>query len=166
MQEKQFPASKQYRKDYQGEYSTMLKKEATDLGRRKAFGQLLGNVLVTVEEVQGHKHCSLDELERMESVKWQILVPQINRDYVLSVSGDCLKARKKNTQEIISLFPINQENTTVFNLINGKHNFAEITATAAGLLGWETNRSFQYVKEMVLFLLKLHLLSFQNPVDD
>ena len=53
--------------------------------RRAAFKKMLGDIMVSVSEMRGHKHCSLKELEKLDLEKFKKLVPVIVKKFELSL---------------------------------------------------------------------------------
>ena len=60
------------------------------LSRRDAFKQMCGEVLVSYDEIRGHKHCALSGLETIEREKFEGLIPFINKEFELALEEDWL----------------------------------------------------------------------------
>jgi hypothetical protein len=136
------------------------------LSRRNAFKQMFGEILVSIDEVRGHKNCALSELETLEREKFEALIPFINKEFELSLAGNWLIGKNHNSGEKIRLFDLTSDKTTAFNLINGKNSIREIVKIFSEKMGWELEQSFEYVKRILLNLVNLKLCLFANPVDD
>jgi len=137
-----------------------------NLNRRKAFTQFLGSLLVSADEIRGHKNCAFGDLENLGRAKFEKLIPAINKEYELSVLKGRLVGRNRNTKEKIELFELGAENTTAFNLINGKNNVGKIADAFSVEMHQGGNESFEYVKKILFDLLRLQVCVFLNTVED
>ena len=137
-----------------------------DLTRRQAFTQFLGSLLVSADEIRGHKHCAFVDLENLDRTKFEKLIPAINREYELSVLNGRLVGQNRNNKERITLFEPGIENIMVFNLINGKNKVGKVADVFSTEMHQGSDESFEYVKKLLLDLLRLHICVFLNPVED
>jgi len=136
------------------------------LSRRQAFKQMFGEVLVCVDEIRGHKHCALSELEKLEREKFETLIPVINRNFELSLDGNWLVGKERDSGEELRFIELTHDNTTAFNLINGRNTIKEILRIFSEKMDWELEQSFEYIKNMILNLVNHKLCNFTNPVAD
>lgn len=136
------------------------------LSRRDAFRQMCGEILVSFDEIRGHKHCALSELETIEREKFEGLIPFINKAFELSLEENWLIGKDHNSGEKIRLFELTPDKTTAFNLINGQNSIGEIVQIFSEKMGWEVEQCFPHVKKILLNLVNLKLCLFANPVDD
>jgi len=136
------------------------------LSRREAFKQMFSKVLVSVDEIRGHRHCALSELEKLEREKFEKLIPVISRNFELSLDESWLVAKERDSGEELRFLELTPDNTTAFNLINGRNTIKEILRIFSEKMDWELERSFEYIKNMILNLVSHKLCNFTNPVDD
>lgn len=122
--------------------------------------------MVSVSEMRGHKHCSLNELEKLDPGKFKKLVPVIDKKFELSLSRGWLIARNFSGSEEFRLFKAGQENTTAFNLINGRNTIEKVVEDFSVRMDREKDQSFSFIKKMVIGLVGLKVCTFTNPVDD
>jgi len=137
-----------------------------DLTRRRSFTQFLGNLLVSADEIRGHKNCAFGDLEKLDRAKLEKLIPAINKEYELSILNGRLVGRNRNTGEKVPVFEPGIENTAAFNLINGKNNVAKICQFFSSETRCGDDESFQFVKKLLLDLLRIRICVFLNPVED
>ena len=122
--------------------------------------------MVSVSEMRGHKHCSLKELEKLDLEKFKKLVPVIVKKFELSLKRGWVIAGNRSGSEEARLFKIENENTTVFNLINGRNTIEKVVEDFSVRMSWDNDQSFSFVKKMVIDLVRLQVCTFTNPVDD
>lgn len=136
------------------------------LSRRDAFKKMCGEILVSFDEIRGHKHCALSHLETIEREKFEVLIPFINREFELSLERNWVIGRHRNTGEEKRLFELTPDKTTAFNLINGKNTVGDIVGVFSEKMGGELEQCFAFVKEILLDFVNLKICLFANPIDD
>jgi hypothetical protein len=143
-----------------------MPEDKVDLRRRQSFSHLLGTLLVSAEEVQGHRHCALSDLESLEREKFAKLIPGMGAEFDLFISKGSLMARNRNTKEKIQLFQIDSELTTAFNLINKRNNIDEIIKIFSEEMNWKDEEAYPFVKKLIVDLVRLQVCRFSNPSED
>lgn len=136
------------------------------ISRRMVFRKLWSDVLISIEEIKGHKHCSFKDLSTLDSEKFGELVPVLCQEYLLEVENNFLIAVRKDMGEKRTVFEIKRENTEIFNHINGFNSVNEITAAASRIFDWSKKNSEDHVREMIKNLVSLNILKFKNPIED
>lgn len=139
--------------------------DGVDLLRRRSFSQLLGNLLVGVEELRGHPHCAFQNLETLPKDRFLKLIPKASREFQFRPVGKWLAARNRNTGDKIRLFELHTENTTAFNLMNGTHTVEMIVAELSFATNWEPERAYEHVRNQVLRLVQVAVFTFASPLE-
>jgi hypothetical protein len=143
-----------------------VKEDKSVLSRRQASKRLLGEILVGFDEIRGHQHCSLSDLENLERQKWEELIPVIREEFELFLEENWLVGRDRKSDEKIRILPLIPEKTTAFNLINGRNTIGNMAKRFADQMDQGQGESFEYLKALILELIRLRICSFVNPVGD
>jgi hypothetical protein len=140
-----------------------MKKEPRKYSRRAVFGQLAGRFLVTLDEARGHRHFTFDELEKFEKEKFEPMIPSLLPDWGIVPKKDGLFGINRQSGEEILILEPTGENLAAFNLINGGRSIAEIVRAFGTKSGWDTARSYEFIKKMIIHLMRRRVCTLAFP---
>jgi hypothetical protein len=136
-----------------------------NLTRRAFFPALVREVRVLGSTLKGDRNPALSELGNLTDEQLAGLMPMILPAFSISVEGERVVGRHKETGVEIDLFLAEKESVLVLNQFNGKATLREVGGRLARHMGWDDARGFAYVKDLFLFLVG-HLVCIpQNYVD-
>lgn len=136
--------------------------KAGGLSRRQAFKQMMGELMVFVDESRGQKHVSLKKLEMLDDDSFGEFVPMPNREAKLAMDGDWLEKWDRETGEKMKILELNPGNREAFKLISRGGRIADIATVLSRQMDWERERAFACVKKMFITLLKHQVYTIAN----
>ena len=127
------------------------------LSRRELFSFLRTEFEVNEGETEGVPGYRLADLGSAPHEYLAHVIPLLVPGAVISVHDDWVWGQPAAAAKPIPLFPVQDNTTTTFNLMNGAHDLGSISLQLATQMAWPQERAFAFVRGLFLHLVHVRI---------
>ncbi len=127
-----------------------LKKSS--FSRRELLSAIMRTGAEAVGSIGNEGGFVLSDLPNMTDKELASMRPIVNPEFEIYVERGMVCARSRITGESLELLATEKAELATFNLFNGMHRLDEISERLVGLMNWDQEASFAFVRELFVLL--------------
>jgi|GEM_PF-833962 len=133
--------------------------------RRRFFRYMARETVVWFEELCGRPHVRISDVAKLPPERLRGVVPRIRPGVQIIPEQGRVCARLAEQAEMVEVLRTGEAELFVFNRFNGQKRLEEIAQELGAAMSWPPERSFAFVREFFLRLLRMRICVPAQPLE-